>query len=352
MSASDAIPQPLGEWPPDGLERVEHCPICGSSERNLVHRDLVDRTFFCAPGAWNLYRCGACRSCYLDPRPTQGSIELAYRRYLTHVEADGAARAEPGNVLGQLARALTNGYCNWRHGTRFEPASKWGIAVALLMPLSKRGVMRHLPRLRGGGKLLDVGAGNGGYLLKVREAGWEVHGIEPDPLARAAARAKGLDVRPGGIDGAMDEAGTFDFITINHVIEHVHDPREVLARAATLLKARGSLYIETPNVESHGHRRFGRHWRGLEPPRHLVLFNWKSLERLLLQTGFERVRRVPRPRIYPSLAAKSRAIRAGRDPEAADATFLRDRLTGAMLDAIAIADSRRSEFITVVATKP
>src|SRR5205823_10653821 len=62
-----------------------------------------------------------------------------------------------------------------------------------------------------GGKLLDVGCGNGGYLLRMRGYGWEVAGIEPDKAAaRAGAREHGLVIDPGTTEDAPFAAASRD----------------------------------------------------------------------------------------------------------------------------------------------
>ena len=211
--------------------------------------------------------------------------------------------------------------------------------------------MRHIPRSRKHGKLLDVGAGNGAYLLRVRSGGWTVVGVEPDEAAVDVACRASLNVRQGGIECVSEAPESFDVITMNHVIEHVHDPRRVLKHAFTLLKPDGVLHIETPNVSSYGHHRFGRHWRGLEPPRHLVLFNWDSLEMLLTDVGFKRIKRFPRADVYPAMAAKSRAMAAGNDPEKMCKPLLIDRTIGLLRAPIRSIDYRHSEFVTILAFK-
>ena len=75
------------EWPPGGLERVHQCPACAGTERELLHAGLTDRLFGCAAGTWSLWRCATCGSAYLDPRPTQETILLAYGEYFTHDDA-------------------------------------------------------------------------------------------------------------------------------------------------------------------------------------------------------------------------------------------------------------------------
>jgi 2-polyprenyl-3-methyl-5-hydroxy-6-metoxy-1,4-benzoquinol methylase len=254
----------------------------------------------------------------------------------------------------RLRRALANGYRNWRFGANFQPASKLGMLTGLLFP-AQRAVLnrelRYLPKFRPGVRVLDIGAGNGKFLAKARELGWEVVGVEPDPAAVAAARSLGLDVRKGDVESLVPEGSSFDVITMSHVIEHLHDPRRVLDLAFSLLKPNGRIYIDTPNIDAFGHKRFGRYWRGLESPRHLVLFNWVSLEGLLRDVGFSRVIKYPRTDIYTNLAAISRGIREQSNTNEECRPTPNDRLLGWVMGWKTKVAFRDSEFITLVAFK-
>ena len=138
-----------------------------------------------------------------------------------------------------------------------------------------------------GKTLLDIGCGGGEWLESVRSAGWTVYGVEPDPVARRMAEAKGIPVW-GSIGDVPRDAPRFDYITLSHVIEHVHDPIGLLRSCHALLKPGARIYIDTPNIDAIGHARFGRNWRGLEPPRHLVIFGRKSLYLALEKAGFQK----------------------------------------------------------------
>jgi len=70
------------KWLLYGLEYINKCPVCHSTERNLLYEGLTDCVFFCAPGEWTLYRCQKCCSAYFDPRPTPDTIGLAYKKLL------------------------------------------------------------------------------------------------------------------------------------------------------------------------------------------------------------------------------------------------------------------------------
>jgi hypothetical protein len=76
----------------------------------------------------------------------------------------------------------------------------------------------------------------------------------------------------------------------------------------------GRLWVSTPNIGSAGMARFGRHWRGLEPPRHLALFDPRRLAELLSDAGFEHVRLLPPEEAAFFYFRQSQAIASGLDP--------------------------------------
>lgn len=90
------------------------------------------------------------------------------------------------------------------------------------------------------GRLLDVGCGSGEFLAQMRELGWDVFGVEPDPQAARVAREQfGLTVWPGALAEASFPDGFFDAVTLNHVIEHVADPPWLAAEVPPGCQARG-----------------------------------------------------------------------------------------------------------------
>ncbi len=346
INVQDTLP----EWPADGLEPVPNCPVCGSANRELLHEGLADRIFFCAPGVWSMYRCKSCASAFLDPRPTSGTIGLAYQNYFTH---DEAADFSSLSFLRKLRRRFTNGYRNHRYGTRDYPASILGILAASIMPQGRAIIdagMRHLPKENSRKQLLDLGCGNGAFLLQARNAGWAVVGVDFDSKAVEAARSQGLDIRLGGV-GELDPANEqFDVITLSHVIEHVHHPVELLQACYELLKPGGFLWLETPNIASEGHRLYGAAWRGLEPPRHLVLFTLESMYNALSTAGFAEVEVQPYRPLCGRIFGASKAIADGIDPYS---DLRRTGPPGIVRKAERIAKRypARREFITVKAWK-
>jgi SAM-dependent methyltransferase len=351
VSARHASPVP-SSWPAGGLERLDRCPACGDARRATLHEGLTDRTFRSAPGRWRLVRCGGCASAYLDPRPTRATVALAYRTYYTHAEEPESTA--PAGLPARLRIALANGELNRRWGYSAEPAARAGFLVGRLAPgraaLVGRSI-RHLPA-RPGGALLDVGCGAGGFIAQMRRLGWRAEGLEPDPAAAAVARAAGLTVTVSALEDLAPDAFAhrFDAVTLNHVIEHLHAPEDALRRVRPLLAPGGLLWVATPNLRALGHRRYGRDWVALDPPRHMVLFHRPSLEALLRRCGFTPL---PTPRPAPDATvtfACSAAIRAGRPP--LEGPMRRRRATralAALANRIAVRDPARAEELVVVA---
>jgi len=302
-------------WPSDGLEAVPNCPVCGNTQRELLYNDLTDRVFGVAPGIWTLYRCKQCESAYLDPRPNRTTIGLAYKDYYTHT-AEDAPEAQPKSPLVRQLHAWLNDYINARYGLNRKPAGLGGRWLVSLVPSFKAKAdakLRHLSRPpTNGGRLLDVGFGNGGFLKLATEMGWNAEGIDFDPKAVEVARARGLKVRCASVLDLTERNEQFDVITLSHVIEHVQDPIALLNVLYRLLKPGGLLWLETPNIDSLGAKNFGRNWRGLETPRHLVLFNTESLKSSLTRVGFNQIRQEWNGMVLFSIFAQSTAISRGQ----------------------------------------
>ena len=340
----------IDAWPDEGVEGLGACPVCASPDRTLLFEGLTDDIFRAAPGTWNLHSCAGCGTGYLDPRPTADSIHLAYRGYHTHEEP----RQQPASELRGLRlaqRLLANGYKNWRFGTNLEPSSRWGAIIAFLLPV-QRAILdrqfRHLPAPVLNGRVLDIGFGDAGFMENARAMGWQVVGTDFDPQVVESARRRGFQVHLGTID---EVDGPFEVITMSHVIEHVHDPVSVLRACHRLLAPGGILWLETPNIKAAGLRRFGRHWRGLEPPRHLVLFNRKSLECALAKTGYVQIRDLPQPSPVHGMYVMSARLRDGGDPYAPGHLPILLRVEMALAKLFEWIWKPRREFLAVAARK-
>lgn len=335
-------------WPTDGLEPVTVCPLCGGKERTLLHDGLKDYFFECAPGKWSLFKCLHCSNAFLDPRPTQQTISLAYSSYYTHRFYDVAS-----GLLRRLWHALRDDYLLAEFKVRSDFTLWPGRLLLRLFPIVRQGLdaalARNLESLpHGQARLLDVGCGNGSYLEFARRAGWQVQGVDLDPKAVIAARERGLDVFEGTIKLLSGERACYDRITLSHILEHVYDPWDLLVDCHRLLKPGGVLWLETPNINSNGAAAFGPYWRGLEPPRHLHIFSRKFLRDKLLEVGFADVRDCFSSFATGAMWRESRLILA----KASGGRSLHHSLLGqALAELRALFSPDKREFITMVCVK-
>jgi SAM-dependent methyltransferase len=281
------------KWPERDLEQLGSCPACGSGQCTKLFDNLRDYSFHVAPGTWTLWRCTNCEAAYLDPRPTEGAIGRAYESYYTHVKPCSAISAD----RRKLKARLKLGYYNACFGYNFPTGLVIGRYVFKLARDKASGAdfaIRHLSApIHGNASLLDIGCGNGSFLVTARDLGYVAVGLEPDEHAVRRAQAAGLDVRLGIVPNSGLPSDSFDNICLNQVFEHLHKPRQAAEEIFHLLRPGGRLWLSQPNLDSIGFSTFGEFWRGLEAPRHLCLHNRTSLTRLLKEAGFADVQFVP-----------------------------------------------------------
>jgi SAM-dependent methyltransferase len=264
------------------------CFLC-KKEGMLLHEALRDRLFG-APGVWNLRRCQnpRCGLLWLDPMPLPEDIHKAYETFTTHAEPPQAASLKRSILI-----SIKNGYLQHRYGYRQGVGSRFLrflFPLALMHPGGRAemdAVSYFLPAPRPSERLLEIGCGNGQSLQRLRELGWDVEGVEVDPVAVELARSKGIRVSHGKLADAGFPDEHFDAVLMHHVIEHVHDPEPFLRECRRIIKPGGKLVMVTPNADSLGHRRHGRNWYPLDPPRHLYVYTVQSMEALLAKAGFE-----------------------------------------------------------------
>jgi SAM-dependent methyltransferase len=347
MSMHVAVPQ---TWPAT-LETLSACPTCFSSRIVTLYESLNDRIFG-VPGRWNLWRCRDCDVAFLNPRLTPDTIADAYRSYYTHTPA---ASKSIQSIRSRFREFVIRSYAKSHLGTKSTVHFAWAEwMVPWLFPGLAEHVAaqyRYLPRPQPDSILLDVGCGNGEFLSRVQVLGWRAVGLEFDPKACAAGSSRGLHIVQGSVPNTSFETESFDAITMHHVIEHVHDPRSVLNELFRLLKPGGTIVLTTPNWQSYGAGFFGSSWRGLEPPRHLVLFTPDALLRLVADIGFIDEEVHVRPELAYFYFERSYAIANGSSPSS---TRLPEEMVKEVDRAVAATSSNSgcAEEFTLLATKP
>jgi SAM-dependent methyltransferase len=194
---------------------------------------------------FQIVRCKNCGLVYLNPRPEEEAI-LGFYPEDYHRRSFSLEELDAQRLFG----------LPWRDAIQRKYAP--------------------LLRLKSSGRVLDVGCGDGFLLKYLQEEGWDVMGTEPGNSA-CAREILGLDVFQGPLDAADFSAGSFDVITLSHVLEHLHDPVATLQRVRHLLRDGGLVHIEVPNFDCLEARLFDAAWIGIAAPLHLYHFTPNTL---------------------------------------------------------------------------
>ena len=127
------------------------------------------------------------------------------------------------------------------------------------------------------GRILDIGAGTGDFLLEAKNQNWDILGIEPNDKAKGIAIGKGIKF---GDTIEKLESNSFDVITMWHVLEHVPDVEHQVAELKRLLKPSGTIIIAVPNFKSYDAKYYKEFWAAYDVPRHLWHFSKTAIEKL------------------------------------------------------------------------
>ncbi|CAD0003743.1 MULTISPECIES: class I SAM-dependent methyltransferase [Flavobacterium] len=127
------------------------------------------------------------------------------------------------------------------------------------------------------GKILDIGAGTGDFLLTAKNDGWETFGVEPSERAKEIAKKKGISF----VEQISElENNFFDVITMWHVLEHVPNLELQIQELKRLLKPTGTLIVAVPNFKSFDAKHYGEFWAAFDVPIHFWHFSKKAIKSL------------------------------------------------------------------------
>lgn len=242
--------------PSDTETQADDCPACGSRLRTEVAIHGADRVLP-TPGEFDIRVCPDCGTGKTFPIATEDELGAFYEGgYANHEDV----QSDP--TLISMIVAIPSRIYHWRARNFF--------------PLSA---------VKGQGRFLDVGCGNGWIAELFVKEGWDAVGIELTEAGCAQTAARGVEVHQGTINTVDLPEGSFDAVLFYHALEHTVDPAEDLANAIRLLAPGGKLLVAVPNFASHEAKSFGRDWFGLELPRHRTHFTPKGLKALLESQG-------------------------------------------------------------------
>ncbi|HWE46211.1 MAG TPA: class I SAM-dependent methyltransferase [Caulobacteraceae bacterium] len=297
MVAERAIPKIQYSFVP-----VRACDMCGGARFATLGERLGGRTGVnprrSAGLATGVKRCQDCGLVFSDPRPVPADLSDHYGVEAVDYFSADQLNAPPGFFQTEITAAR---------------------------------------RLLGGGRLkaLDVGAGSGNVMLALEAAGIEAWGLEPGAHFRDFAIRRGIAperIVQAPIETAELPPASFDFVSLNAVLEHLQDPAAAIERAMTWLRPGGILYVEVPSADwlmakianSFFHLRGANYVTNispLHPPYHLYEFTPRSFETHAKRAGYEVAEThhyvcavLGAPRIlHPALTALMKRTRSGME---------------------------------------
>lgn len=199
-------------------------------------------------------RCPDCELVFLNPRPLTTAVEEFYREDYDEAYGEIEASSDRDPVFESVARRLAR--------------------------------YRQPP-----GRLLDVGCGDGAFLLLCQSEGWTCYGLELSKRAAARAVRRGVTLFPSDSLERIGERERFDVITLVNVLETVTSPATVLRQVAKSLLPSGLLVIRATNGAFHLPMRTPARWVGsrYDQAFHLFLYSPEALRSLLLGIGLETI---------------------------------------------------------------
>lgn len=145
--------------------------------------------------------------------------------------------------------------------------------------------LQHAELLVGCGRLLEIGAGRGGFVRAALGRSWSTHATELSQAGLHALRELGTTVFEGDVLEARYPDGHFDLVVSIEVLEHVPKPLEHLREMRRITRPGGLLLLTTPNFGGLSRRMFGLKWRAVAGE-HLGYFEPRTLAAALGRAGY------------------------------------------------------------------
>jgi len=251
------------------------CPGCEMKEFGLV-TETTDYDYRTTDMIFQVVRCNHCNLIYMNPRPQLSEIHKIY--------PPNYSAYEFSNIKNRIIRNARN----------FMQRKK-AFRILDAVPPS-----HSVPRI------IDVGCGSPALLNLLDSASFrklELYGNDFNPRTLEMIESAGFKAIPGAFEKVDFESNFFDLIIMNQVIEHLFDVPGILKKCFELLKPNGILYIETPSEDGLDAKLFQRrNWGGYHVPRHLQIFNARTIGETLSRYGFkiEKTEYIPSPNFWTS----------------------------------------------------
>ncbi len=150
-------------------------------------------------------------------------------------------------------------------------------------------IITFIKKYKSKGTLVDIGAGVGLLVDEANKAGFDAFGIEPSHAAVFAAKKFFHVSLLRDTFTSKKITKPIDIVVLNHVLEHLPDPKEIVSEITNVLKKDGLFVIGVPNFGSIMSIFKRNRWQSLSPEQHRWQFTPQSLDALVEKHGFKRL---------------------------------------------------------------
>lgn len=239
------------------MKEINKCKICDGSDFKLF---LKTQDYFYTREEFSLSKCNNCGFVFTNPIPENLGRYYDTEEYLSHDTANV-------NIISKIYGFIRN----------LNISRKYNI------------VSSYVPR----GTILDIGCGTGELLAFFKKKGWKTKGVEPNQKARHTAISNNnVDVIGEDEINQIDPESQ-DVVSMWHVLEHIEELNTRIEQVKGLTSKNGLMIFALPNLNSPDSKKYGKHWAGLDVPRHLYHFTEDSFSRLMDKHNLRLIKSIP-----------------------------------------------------------
>jgi len=249
-----------------------NCEICGGSKnKRIYHQRFILPTQYYFHSGYDVVICQKCGFVYADNIPDQNFFEAYYKEMSKksfYIKSKVFKKEKNSNYEKEMFKRLKYS---------FNCFKKY---------------------LRKDYRILDLSCYTGELMKILKDNGYgNLIGVDPSDYAVKVAKHRyGIKVIKASIFDNLKNLGKFDFIIINHVLEHIKNLNEFFKKVRNMLNSDGKIYVETPDADnffiSQSNKYLPEHQEAFQQfsVEHINFFTKKSTNNLLSINGFEKLK--------------------------------------------------------------
>jgi len=244
-----------------------NCEICESTKSSKIyHQRFILPTQYYFHSGYDVVICDKCGFVYADNIPDQNFFEAYYREMSKksfYIKSKVFKKEKNSNYEKEMFKRLNYS---------FNCFKKY---------------------LKKSYRILDLGCYTGELMKILKDNGYKnLLGVDPSDYAVKVAKDRyGIKVIKASTFDNLSSLGKFDFIIVNHVMEHIKSLNDFLQKVKSMLNPGGMIYIETPDADnffiSQSNKYLPEHQEAFQQfsVEHINFFTKKSTRNLFLKNG-------------------------------------------------------------------